>query len=86
LLNLVEIFSSPRFLLATPTNHKFVAHLVETFSNILLYQSSSNSNLMFAMTRRAALFRALGMDMLSTTRFLTFLTEQLTLSPSLFAF
>lgn len=35
LLNLLELFASPRFLFARPDNHSFAAHLMETLNNLV---------------------------------------------------
>jgi hypothetical protein len=38
LVNLFQLFTSPRFLYAAEGNHAYVALLLETFNNIVQYQ------------------------------------------------
>jgi hypothetical protein len=59
LINLFELFSSPRFLFVAPDNHRFAGYLCEIFSNLIQYQFSSNARLIFSIIRRAPLFRQL---------------------------
>ncbi|KAJ8611150.1 hypothetical protein CTAYLR_003576 [Chrysophaeum taylorii] len=52
LVNLFELFTSPRFLYQAETNHVYVALLLEIFNNIIQYQYSGNPHLVYAIVRR----------------------------------
>ncbi|KAJ3216571.1 hypothetical protein HDU67_009265 [Dinochytrium kinnereticum] len=51
LLNLFNSFSNPGFMLATETNHKLVFYLLDIFNNIVQYQITGNSHLVYAIVR-----------------------------------
>lgn len=59
-LNLFELFSSPKFLYANETNHTYLFMLIDIFNNIIQYQYGGNAHLIYAITRRAKLFYSLG--------------------------
>lgn len=56
LLNLFELMSSPKFLIATPGNQAFVVFLLDIFNNLIQYQYNGSSRLVYCMLRRANLF------------------------------
>jgi hypothetical protein len=60
LLNLFEIFSSPAFLQANPTNHHYVELLIDCYNNIIQYQYAGNSALVYCIFRKAQLFFRIG--------------------------
>ena len=59
LVNLFQLFTSPRFLYASEGNHVYVSMLLETFNNIIQYQYEGNYNIVYAIMRRRELFEAL---------------------------
>jgi hypothetical protein len=59
LVNLFQLFTSPRFLYAAEPNHMYVALLLETFNNIIQYQYEGNVNLTYAIIRRKDVFESL---------------------------
>ena len=59
LLNLLELFGSPRFLFARPGNYVYASQLVETLNNLVQYQYESNAQLVYALVRRGDLFHRL---------------------------
>eukprot|EP00039_Didymoeca_costata_P032944 m.40020 g.40020 ORF g.40020 m.40020 type:complete len:749 (+) comp9618_c0_seq1:158-2404(+) len=61
LVHLFEIFSSPRFLFASSSNHFLVFHLLEAFNNMIQYQFEGNQQLVYVMIRRRAVFKKLVM-------------------------
>jgi hypothetical protein len=60
LVNLFEMFSSPRFLYANESNHQYIFLLLDVFNNIIQHQYQGNSRLVYAILRRAKLFYKLG--------------------------
>ncbi|KAI1731955.1 high-temperature-induced dauer-formation protein [Ditylenchus destructor] len=56
LVHLVEAFSTPWFLLSSPTNHHLVFFLMEMFNNIIQYQFDGNSNLIYTIIRKRQVF------------------------------
>ena len=56
LLNLFEIFSSKRYLLAQDSNHQYVFFLMDIFNNIIQYQYAGNAHLIYAIIRRKSSF------------------------------
>ena len=52
LVNLFELFSSPKFLYSSEKAYKHVALLLEIFNNILQYQYHGNEHLVYALVRR----------------------------------
>ncbi|XP_076066797.1 protein HID1 isoform X2 [Oratosquilla oratoria] len=59
LLHLLEAFSTPWFLFSAPHHHHLVFFLLETFNNIIQYQFDGNSNLVYTIIRKRAVFHAL---------------------------
>uniref|UniRef100_A0A672HVH4 HID1 domain containing b n=1 Tax=Salarias fasciatus TaxID=181472 RepID=A0A672HVH4_SALFA len=59
LLQLLEAFSAPWFLFSSAQNHHLVFFLLEVFNNIIQYQFDGNSNLVYAIIRKRALFHQL---------------------------
>ena len=56
ILSLFELFSTPRFLYANATNHKYVFYLIDVFCNIIQYQFSGNAAIIYAILVRSRLF------------------------------
>lgn len=59
LLHLLEAFSTPWFLFSHPNHHQLVFFLLEMFNNIIQYQFDGNSNLVYTMIRKRAVFHSL---------------------------
>ena len=59
LVNLFQLFVSPRFFYASESNYVYVAMILETFNNIVQYQYEGNGNLVYALIRRKELFEGL---------------------------
>lgn len=59
LLHLLEAFSTPWFLYASPTNHHLVFFLLEIFNNVIQYQFDGNSNLVYTIIRKRNVFHQL---------------------------
>ncbi|XP_052687982.1 protein HID1-like isoform X2 [Crassostrea angulata] len=59
LLHLLEAFSTPWFLYASPTNHHLVFFLLEVFNNIIQYQFDGNCNLVYTIIRKRNVFHQL---------------------------
>lgn len=59
LVNLFQLFTSPKFLYASEGNHIYVAMLLETFNNIVQYQYEGNVNVVYAIVKRKEVFEAL---------------------------
>ncbi|KAM9716603.1 LOW QUALITY PROTEIN: protein HID1b [Menidia menidia] len=59
LLQLLEAFSAPGFLTARPQNHQLVFFLLEVCNNIIQYQFDGNSNLVYSIIRKRAVFHQL---------------------------
>ena len=56
LVNLFELFSSPKFLYSGEFAHRHLALLLEVFNNIIQYQYHGNSHLVYAIVRRKDAF------------------------------
>lgn len=56
LVNLFELFSSPKFLYSGEFAHRHLALLMETFNNIIQYQCHGNTHLVYAIIRRKDAF------------------------------
>mmetsp|Transcript_24944 Transcript_24944/g.36879 ORF Transcript_24944/g.36879 Transcript_24944/m.36879 type:complete len:782 (-) Transcript_24944:138-2483(-) len=52
LVNLFELFSSPKFLYSGEHAHRHLALLLEVFNNIIQYQFTGNQHLIYAIIRR----------------------------------
>jgi len=52
LVNLFELFSSPKFLFSGDQSHRHLAILLEVFNNVIQYQYNGNQHLMYAIIRR----------------------------------
>lgn len=52
LVNLFELFSSPKFLYSGEHAHRHLALLLEVFNNVIQYQYSGNTHLVYAIIRR----------------------------------
>jgi hypothetical protein len=59
LVNLFQLFMSPRFLYASESNHIYVGMILETFNNIVQYQYEGNGNLVYTIIRRREVFDGL---------------------------
>jgi hypothetical protein len=59
LLHLMEAFSTPWFLYSNNNNYHLVFFLLEIFNNIIQYQFDGNSNLVYTIIRKRAVFHAL---------------------------
>jgi hypothetical protein len=59
LVNLLQLFVSPRFLYAAEGNHMYVGMLLETLNNVVQYQYEGNGNLIYAIIRRREIFESL---------------------------
>ncbi|XP_013186942.2 protein HID1 [Amyelois transitella] len=59
LLHLLEAFSTPWFLFSQPHHHHLVFFLLEMFNNMIQYQFDGNSNLVYTIIRKRAVFHAL---------------------------
>lgn len=56
LVNLFELFASPKFLYSGESAYKHLALLLEVFNNILQYQYHGNAHLVYAIIRRKDVF------------------------------
>jgi len=56
LVNLFELFSSPKFLYSGEFAHRHLALLLEVFNNIIQYQYHGNAHLVYAIVRRKDAF------------------------------
>jgi len=56
LVNLFELFSSPKFLYSGEFAHRHLALLLEVFNNVLQYQYHGNAHLVYAIVRRKDAF------------------------------
>lgn len=52
LVNLFELFSSPKFLYSGENAHRHLALLLEVFNNVIQYQYTGNQHLVYAIIRR----------------------------------
>lgn len=52
LVNLFELFSSPKFLYSSEKAYRHLALLLEVFNNIIQYQYNGNQHLVYAIVRR----------------------------------
>jgi len=52
MVNLFELFSSPKFLYSGENAHRHLALLLEVFNNVLQYQYQGNTHLIYALIRR----------------------------------
>ncbi|KAL0882840.1 hypothetical protein ABMA27_016375 [Loxostege sticticalis] len=59
LLHLLEAFSTPWFLFSRPHHHHLVFFLLEMFNNMVQYQFDGNSNLVYTIIRKRAVFHNL---------------------------
>jgi hypothetical protein len=59
LVNLLQLFVSPRFLYAAEGNHIYVGMLLETLNNIVQYQYEGNGNVVYAIIRRREIFEGI---------------------------
>jgi hypothetical protein len=59
LVNLFQLFTSPKFLYASEGNHIYVSMLLETFNNIVQYQYEGNVHVVYAIVKRKEVFEAL---------------------------
>ena len=56
LVNLLQLFVSPRFLYASEGNHVYVGMLLETLNNIVQYQYEGNGHVIYSIIRRKEIF------------------------------
>ncbi|KAJ3189593.1 hypothetical protein HK101_008859 [Irineochytrium annulatum] len=68
ILNLFQSFSNPGFMLANETNHKLVFYLLDIFNNIVQYQITGNTHLVYAIVRHRKRFHEIN-DMTFATAF-----------------
>lgn len=59
LVNLFELFASPKFIFRQPMNHTFVEQLCMVFNNIVQYQYTGNAHLVYSLLRRKQAFYTL---------------------------
>ncbi|KAJ3278639.1 cell wall biogenesis protein [Borealophlyctis nickersoniae] len=59
LLSLFSSFSNPAFLVANENNHKLVFYLLEVFNNLIQYQITGNTQLVYSIIRHKEKFRDL---------------------------
>lgn len=59
LVNLLQLFVSPRFLYAAEGNHVYVGMLLETLNNIVQYQYEGNGHVVYSIIRRKEIFEGL---------------------------
>ncbi|KAI8833717.1 high-temperature-induced dauer-formation protein-domain-containing protein [Chytridium lagenaria] len=59
LLNLFNSFSNAGFMLANESNHKLIFYLLDIFNNIVQYQITGNSHLVYAIVRSRQRFHEL---------------------------
>lgn len=52
LVNLFHLFCSPKFLFNAESNHMLLSLLIETFNNVLQYQYTGNTSLVYAIICR----------------------------------
>ena len=60
LLNIFELFASPKFVNANSSNHQYATMLLDVFNNIIQYQYLGHANLVYSIIRRAKHFESLG--------------------------
>jgi len=56
LVSLFELFSSKKFLLASPNNQQYIIFLLDIFNNLIHYQYSGNSRMIYTLLRKANVF------------------------------
>lgn len=66
LVNLFELFSSPKFLFSFYKAYQLLSQLLEVFNNIIQYQYRDNQHLVYAIIRRKEMFVNLASLSLST--------------------
>lgn len=59
LVNLFQLFASPKFLYASEGNYVYLSMMLETFNNIIQYQYEGNGNLIYSIIRRKETFEGL---------------------------
>jgi len=59
LVNLLQLFVSPRFLYAAEGNHVYVGMLLETLNNVVQYQYEGNGHVVYSIIRRKEIFEGL---------------------------
>jgi hypothetical protein len=60
LLKQFELFTSPKFLYSSPTNHQYCTLLLDFFNNAIQYQYQGAKHLIYAIIRRGSIFFELG--------------------------
>jgi hypothetical protein len=68
LVNLFELFSSPKFLYSSEQAYRHLALLLEVFNNIIQYQFTGNQHLVYAIIRRKDSFGRLASLNLQTAQ------------------
>lgn len=68
LVNLFELFSSPKFLYSGEFAYRHLALLVEVFNNVIQYQYHGNAHLVYAIVRRKDSFGTLAALSLETAQ------------------
>lgn len=56
LINLLQLFVSPKFLFAAESNHMYVSMLLESLNNIIQYQYEGNAQMIYSIIRRKEIF------------------------------
>ena len=56
LINLLQLFVSPKFLYAAESNHMYVSMLLESLNNIIQYQYEGNAQMIYSIIRRKEIF------------------------------
>eukprot|EP01035_Chromulina_nebulosa_P018871 gene18871-24658_t len=59
LVNLFQLFTSPKFLYGAEGNHVYVSMILESLNNIIQYQYEGNVNVIYAIIRRKEIFESL---------------------------
>eukprot|EP01138_Halocafeteria_seosinensis_P014632 gb/GECG01014937.1/.p1 GENE.gb/GECG01014937.1/~~gb/GECG01014937.1/.p1 ORF type:complete len:1072 (+),score=149.30 gb/GECG01014937.1/:1-3216(+) len=61
LLNLMELFADPVFVLSHPNHHNYVEQLLDTMNNIIQYQYEGNGHVIYGILRLSRVFENLSM-------------------------
>jgi len=56
LINLLQLFVSPKFLFAAESNHMYVSMILESLNNIIQYQYEGNAQMIYSIIRRKEIF------------------------------
>jgi len=59
LINLLQMFLSPKFLYAVESNHMYVSMILESLNNIIQYQYEGNAQMIYSIIRRKEIFESI---------------------------